>query len=75
MVPFVALAARNSFGEVCRVDVLHRLGGMHTCFGTAIATMILGSVGQALFALDDLHEVSPMKPGGVDDGLERGHEM
>lgn len=37
--------------------------GMHTCFGTAIATMILGAVGQALFALDDLHEVSPMQPG------------
>lgn len=37
--------------------------GMHTCFGTAIATMILGSVGRALFALDDLHEVSPMTTG------------
>ncbi len=37
--------------------------GMHTCFGTAIATMILGSVGRALFALDGLHQVSPMVTG------------
>ena len=37
--------------------------GMHTCFGTAIATMILGSVGRALFALDGLRQVSPMTSG------------
>lgn len=37
--------------------------GRHTCFGSAIATMILGSVGRALFVLDGLREVSPMASG------------
>ncbi|MEP6624460.1 MAG: cytochrome P450, partial [Acidimicrobiia bacterium] len=37
--------------------------GMHTCFGTATATMLLGAVGLALFKLPGLHEVAPMTPG------------
>ena len=37
--------------------------GMHTCFGTAIATMIITSVGKALFSLEGLHAVSTMANG------------
>lgn len=37
--------------------------GRHTCFGTAIGTMLLAYSGKALLRLNGLHEVAPMKSG------------